>query len=275
MISMLVLIFQKGVSSNSVNLDKTLTRKRLVREFQDIKKHKISMDNPFNTSMDECGIRLLPVKSSLLEWHFSFTGVNGSAFEDGIYHGRIFLHPEYPRKAPSISIMTPNGRWELNKPICLSATAYHQETWDPNWNLRTLVMALRGHMTTYPREIGAILTPISTQRTLASNSRHWYCPICKTDHSCLIKSNSKEETLPRLSSQILLTKQKGIITKTKHQIKNNKKQIFIRNKSKMFPKVFAYVLSLTILLLQMWLLVARISGSFSVTYSPTEGWVMS
>eukprot|EP01036_Dinobryon_divergens_P045676 gene45676-61064_t len=66
------------------------------------------MDNPFNTSMDECGIRLLPVKSSLLEWHFSFTGVNGSAFEDGIYHGRIFLHPEYPRKAPSISIMTPN-----------------------------------------------------------------------------------------------------------------------------------------------------------------------
>ena len=66
-----------------------------------------------------------------------------------------------------IAIMTPNGRWEVGKPICLSATAYHQETWDPSWNLRTLVMALRGHMMTYPREIGGI---ISTARR---RSHYW------------------------------------------------------------------------------------------------------
>ena len=35
-------------------------------------------------------------------------------------HGRIQLDPDYPRKAPIISLLTPSGRWDVNKPICLS-----------------------------------------------------------------------------------------------------------------------------------------------------------
>lgn len=60
------------------------------------------------------------MKKNLLEWHFSFTGIEGSNFEQGVYHGKIRLHPEYPQKAPAISISTPSGRWEVNADICLS-----------------------------------------------------------------------------------------------------------------------------------------------------------
>jgi hypothetical protein len=65
------------------------------------------------------------------------------------------------------------------------ATAHHQETWDPNWNMRTLVMALRGHILTQPREIGGILTSAEHQQKLAILSRSWICPTCGIDHALL------------------------------------------------------------------------------------------
>jgi hypothetical protein len=82
-------------------------------------------------------------------------------------------------------LLTPNGRWEVGKPICLSASSHHQESWDPNWNLRTLVMALRNHMITQPNEIGSILTTAETQRVLAKTSTFWICPICGAQHGFL------------------------------------------------------------------------------------------
>lgn len=79
------------------------------------------MESPFNiTSANECGVRLSPVGKNFLHWHFSFTGVANSSFAEGCYHGQIVLPKEYPRKAPSICVITPNGRWEIGKDICLS-----------------------------------------------------------------------------------------------------------------------------------------------------------
>lgn len=89
-------------------------------------------------------------------------------------------------------ILTPNGRWEVGKPICLSATSHHQETWDPNWNLRTLVIALRGHMVCQPNEIGGILTSSETQKAFARSSTQWRCPICGTQHAYLATGQSSE-----------------------------------------------------------------------------------
>eukprot|EP00596_Hydrurales_sp_CCMP1899_P002377 CAMPEP_0119043752 /NCGR_PEP_ID=MMETSP1177-20130426/25498_1 /TAXON_ID=2985 /ORGANISM="Ochromonas sp, Strain CCMP1899" /LENGTH=266 /DNA_ID=CAMNT_0007012545 /DNA_START=217 /DNA_END=1017 /DNA_ORIENTATION=+ len=155
-------------------------------EIRDIYKNKISTDHPFNSTNDEIGIRLAPMKGNLLEFHFSFTGIEGTSYSGGIYHGRILLHPDYPRKAPAISVLTPTGRWECGKDICLSASSHHQETWDPNWNLRTIVMALRGHILTQPREIGGILTTVEHQQKLALSSRDWSCPICGIQHAALV-----------------------------------------------------------------------------------------
>lgn len=104
-------------------LANSLSIKRIISEWRDINKSGLDLSVPFNTSdIDESGIRLSPLKSNFLEWHFSFVGMKGSSFEEGIYHGKISLHPDYPRKAPTITMSTPSGRWEINTPICLSGS---------------------------------------------------------------------------------------------------------------------------------------------------------
>ena len=115
-------------------------------------------------------------------------------------------------------LLTPNGRWEVCKPICLSATSHHQETWDPNWNLRTLVIALRGHMITQPNEIGGILTSSETQKAFARSSKQWSCPICGASHSFLETGvkNSYDSTFPT-KSKSLTSKRGAKLYKTKRK----------------------------------------------------------
>lgn len=42
----------------------------------------------------------------------------------------------------------PNGRFEVNKKICLSISGYHPETWQPSWSIRTALLALIAFMPT-------------------------------------------------------------------------------------------------------------------------------
>lgn len=142
----------------------------------------------------QCGVRLSPLRSNLLEWHFSFTGLEGSAFEGGVYHGIIKLHPDYPQKAPAICVCTPSGRWIPNVDICLSASAHHQEAWDPNWNLRTLVLSLRGFMTTQAKEIGGITSTKERHVELACASRGYFCKSCGISHARLLGLKTDDNT---------------------------------------------------------------------------------
>lgn len=61
------------------------------------------------------------------------------------------------------------------------------------WNLRSLVMALRGHMLTQPKEIGSIVTTPDRQRFLAKMSRHYVCRQCGTAHSRLLGDEPMEQ----------------------------------------------------------------------------------
>ena len=47
-----------------------------------------------------------PLQDNLFEWHFTVQGPADSDFENGRYHGRITLPPEYPMKPPSIMLLT-------------------------------------------------------------------------------------------------------------------------------------------------------------------------
>ena len=55
------------------------------------------------------------------------------------------------------------------------------------WNLRTLVIALRGHMLTQPNEVGGIRTPIQHRVKLALLSREYHCPHCMSSHRRLLR----------------------------------------------------------------------------------------
>ena len=61
-----------------------------------------------------------PLESDLFCWHFTIKGVVNSPYEGGLYHGEVLIPEEYPMKGPDIIFHTPNGRFETNKPICLS-----------------------------------------------------------------------------------------------------------------------------------------------------------
>uniref|UniRef100_A0A915IN30 UBC core domain-containing protein n=1 Tax=Romanomermis culicivorax TaxID=13658 RepID=A0A915IN30_ROMCU len=89
-----------------------------------------------------------PLEENLFEWHFTVRGPPDTEFANGIYHGRITLPPEYPMKPPSIMLLTPNGRFETNKKICLSISGYHPESWQPSWSIRTALLAIIGFMPT-------------------------------------------------------------------------------------------------------------------------------
>jgi len=77
---------------------------------------------------------------NILEIYFLLIGREKTNYEGGLYIGKIVHSPEYPRKAPDYYVYTPNGRFEINKKICLTNSAYHQADWAPAaWNLITLL----------------------------------------------------------------------------------------------------------------------------------------
>nr|POE62405.1 ubiquitin-conjugating enzyme e2 j1 [Quercus suber] len=83
-----------------------------------------------------------PLESDLYEWHFTLRGPPApSPFAGGLYHGRIILPPAYPLKPPSFRFVTPTGRFEVNREICLSISGHHEESWQPAWGIRTALVA--------------------------------------------------------------------------------------------------------------------------------------
>ncbi|KAG1658370.1 Ubiquitin-conjugating enzyme E2 J1 [Nymphon striatum] len=120
-----------------------------------------------------------PVDDNLFEWHFTVRGPEDTDFSDGYYHGRIILPPDYPMKPPSIILLTPNGRFELNKKICLSISGHHPESWQPSWSIRTALLAIIGFMPTHGNgAIGSIEYTPEERKLLAKKSQEWTCKSC-------------------------------------------------------------------------------------------------
>ncbi|KAF8590515.1 UBC-like protein [Ramaria rubella] len=123
-----------------------------------------------------------PLEDDIFEWHCTMRGPTGTEFEGGIYHFRIQLPSEYPFRPPSIMLLTPNGRFELNTKICISFTNYHEELWQPAWGVRTAIIALQGF---FPLKgeaavgVGAVEYPPQERKRLAKLSRDWRCFRCE------------------------------------------------------------------------------------------------
>ncbi|CAG0887608.1 unnamed protein product [Cyprideis torosa] len=145
----------------------TTTVKRLLREAKEVKE------------AEEEDFTAQPLEDNLFEWHFTVRGPVDSDFEGGLYHGRILLPPDYPMKPPSIILLTPNGRFETNKKICLNISGHHPERWQPSWSIRTALLAIIGFMPTQGLgAIGSLDYPPDERKKLARKSQTWSCPTC-------------------------------------------------------------------------------------------------
>jgi len=128
---------------------------------------------------------------NLFDWHFTIRGPSDSAFEEGIYHGRLLIPPQYPMKPPDIFLLTPNGRFETNKKICLSISGYHPETWLPSWSISTALRALQAFFTTPAKgAIGGCDWPEGERRRIAKKSPDWECTFCECKMKDILNVNS-------------------------------------------------------------------------------------
>ncbi|KAK2753166.1 hypothetical protein FQN54_007992 [Arachnomyces sp. PD_36] len=126
--------------------------------------------------------------SNLFSWHFTLAGPPApTPYADGIYHGRIDLPPQYPLRPPSFRFLTPSGRFEVNREICLSISGHHEETWQPAWGIRTALIAIRSFMEGEAKgQVGGLDAKEETRREWARKSRKWRCDACgKTNEEVL------------------------------------------------------------------------------------------
>ncbi|KAE9373979.1 UBC-like protein, partial [Stipitochalara longipes BDJ] len=126
--------------------------------------------------------------ADLFDWHFTIRGPPNSSFGKGIYHGRIVLPPTYPLRPPSFRFLTPSGRFEVNREICLSISGHHEETWQPAWGVRTALVALRAFMETDAKgQLGGLECSVKERERMAEVSSSWRCPSCGKSNGDIMK----------------------------------------------------------------------------------------
>ncbi|CAF2496778.1 unnamed protein product [Rotaria sp. Silwood2] len=99
-----------------------------------------------------------PLSSNLLEWRFVVRGPNDTPYHGGIYQGKIIFPFEYPFKPPSIYMLTPNGRFQTNKSLCLTITSYHPDSWNPSWSISSILNGFLSFMCDTSPTHGSIQT---------------------------------------------------------------------------------------------------------------------
>ena len=92
-------------------MDSMCTR-RLRKELKSLAKDPIQ----------EPRIVVAPNESNLLEMHYVIEGSKGTPYEGGVYHGKLIFPKEYPLKPPSVIMLTPSGRFQPNRRLCLSVS---------------------------------------------------------------------------------------------------------------------------------------------------------
>ncbi|KAF2844913.1 UBC-like protein [Plenodomus tracheiphilus IPT5] len=133
-----------------------------------------------------------PLEENLFEWHFTIRGPpEPSAYAGGIYHGRIILPPQYPLRPPSFRFLTPTGRFEVNREICLSISGHHEETWQPAWGVRTALVAIRSFMDTDAKgQLGGIECGRDARERMAKDSGAWTCGGCGRSNIDIMKERA-------------------------------------------------------------------------------------
>ena len=127
-------------------------------------------------------------------------------------------------KPPEIMMLTPNGRFEVGKKICLTISAHHPESWQPSWSIRTVMMALIGFLPTPGGgAIGSLDYTAPERRALAKRSMGWKCPTCEVAMESALSDTCQEVVLSGAEEKALQAmKSIGFSAPRSHATSENK-----------------------------------------------------
>jgi ubiquitin-conjugating enzyme E2 J2 len=134
-----------------------------------------------------------------LTFHYVLEGAQGTPYEGGFYHGLLRFPSEYPFKPPSVLMITPNGRFEVNQRLCFSMSDYHPESWNPVWSHDKILIGLLSFMSETASTAGSINTSDDTKRDLATSSLAFNC---KNEHFCKLFPELVELHQTRLAAAL-------------------------------------------------------------------------
>lgn len=107
-----------------------ITKKRLAAELKGIRDEPLDYIDTFPDEKDQ------------LTWWFVLRGKEDSGdYKGGFYIGKIKHDKNYPINPPDFYMMTPNGRFDIEKRICLTNSSYHRDSWRAVWNISTMLVA--------------------------------------------------------------------------------------------------------------------------------------
>ena len=134
--------------------------RRLTRELKSIQSNPLTNPRVYTT----------PLESNILEWHYVVEGSCDTPYLGGYYWGKIIFPKEYPLKPPSVLMLTPNGRFQINRRLCLSMSDFHPESWNPMWSVSTIITGLISFMVESSPTLGSIETSVMQKRQFAKYS---------------------------------------------------------------------------------------------------------
>ncbi|KAF9420883.1 Ubiquitin-conjugating enzyme E2 6 [Podila epigama] len=111
-----------------------------------------------------------PLEKNILEWHYVLKGPPDTPYYGGEYHGKLVFPSDYPFKPPSIRMITPNGRFQVDTRLCLSMSDFHPGTWNPSWSVATILNGLLSFMSQDESTTGSINTSYHDRQLLALRS---------------------------------------------------------------------------------------------------------
>ncbi|KAF2457859.1 ubiquitin-conjugating enzyme/RWD-like protein [Lineolata rhizophorae] len=114
-----------------------------------------------------------PSESNILEWHYILTGPPKTPYEGGQYWGTLVFPPNYPFAPPAIRMHTPSGRFQPSTRLCLSISDFHPKSFNPAWEVSTILIGLMSFMTSEEMTTGSVRVSDHDRRLFAARSRWW------------------------------------------------------------------------------------------------------
>jgi len=105
-----------------------LTEKRLRGEMRDLHKNKLEFAQAVQDEKDP------------FIFYFLLKAPSDTVYAGGYYIGKILLPQDYPQNPGDFEMLTPSGRFNIGKKICLTNSGYHRESWNVMWSVRNIII---------------------------------------------------------------------------------------------------------------------------------------